>query len=88
LPKKGHTEEQIIAALKQHESGEKTADICRKLSISQATFYLWKKQFAGLGVQELRELRQLRDENGRLKRLVADLSLDRQIRQEIVQKKL
>jgi putative transposase len=88
LPKKGHTEEQIIAALKQYESGEKTADICRKLSISQATFYIWKKQYAGLGVQELRELRQLRDENGRLKQLVADLSLDRQILQQIVSKKL
>jgi putative transposase len=88
MPKKGDTEEQIIAALKQQESGEKTSDICRKLGISQATFYLWKKQYAGLGVQELRELRQLRDENGRLKRLVADLLLDRQILQEIVSKKL
>ena len=88
MPKKGHSEEQIIAALKQQEGGEKTADICRKLAISQATFYLWKKQYAGLGVQELRELRQLRDENGRLKRLVADLSLDRQILQEIVSRKL
>lgn len=88
MPKKGHSEEQIIAALKQGESGEKTADVCRKLGISQATFYLWKKQYAGLGVQELRELRQLREENGRLKRLVADLSLDRQILQEIVSKKL
>lgn len=88
MPKKGHTEEQIIAALKRQESGEKTTDICRKLGISQATFYLWKKQYAGLGVQELRELRQLRDENGRLKKLVADLSLDRQILQEIVSKKL
>ena len=88
MPKKGHSEEQIIAALKQSEGGEKTADICRKLGISQATFYLWKKQYAGLGVHELRELRQLRDENGRLKRLVADLSLDRQILQEIVSKKL
>jgi putative transposase len=88
LPKKGHTEEDIIAALKQHESGEKAADICRKLGISQATFYLWKKQYAGLGVQELRELRQLREENSRLKRLVADLAVDRQILQEIVGKKL
>ena len=88
MPKKGHTEEQIITALKQYEGGEKTADICRKLAISQATFYMWKKQYAGLGVQELRELRQLREENGRLKRLVADLSLDRQILQEIVSKKL
>jgi putative transposase len=88
MPKKGHSEEQIISALKQYEGGEKTVDICRKLAISQATFYMWKKQYAGLGVQELRELRQLRDENGRLKRLVADLSLDRQILQEIVSKKL
>ena len=88
MPKKGHTEEQIITALKQYEGGEKTADICRKLGISQATFYMWKKQYAGLGVQELRELRQLREENNRLKRLVADLSLDRQILQEIVSKKL
>ena len=88
MPKKGHTEEQIIAALKQYESGEKVADICRKLGVSQASFYTWKKQYAGMGVQELRELRQLREENGRLKRLVADLSLDRQILQEIVSKKL
>ena len=88
MPKKGHTEEDIIAALKQHESGEKAADICRKLGISQTTFYLWKKQYAGLGVQELRELRQLREENSRLKRLVADLAVDRQILQEIVGKKL
>jgi putative transposase len=88
MPKRSHTDEQIIAALQQQESGEKTADICRKLAVSQATFYQWKKQYAGLGVQELRELRQLREENGRLKRLVADLSLDRQILQEIVSKKL
>jgi putative transposase len=88
MPKKGHSEEQIIAALKQYESGEKVADICRKLGVSQAAFYTWKKQYSGMGVQELRELRQLRDENIRLKRLVADLSLDRQILQEIVSKKL
>jgi len=88
MPKKGHTEEQIIGALKQYESGEKVAEICRKLGVSQASFYTWKKQYAGMGFQELRELRQLRDENSRLKRLVADLSLDRQILQEIVSKKL
>jgi len=88
MPKKGHTEEQIIGALKQYESGEKVADICRRLGVSQASFYTWKKQYAGMGVQELHELRQLRDENSRLKRLVADLSLDRQILQEIVSKKL
>jgi putative transposase len=88
MPKKGHSEEQIITALKQYESGEKVPDICRKLGVSQAAFYTWKKQYAGMGVQELREMLQLREENGRLKRLVADLSLDRQILQEIVSKKL
>jgi putative transposase len=88
MPKKGHTEQEIIAALKQHEAGAKTDEICRKLGISQGTFYLWKKQYAGLALAELRELRQLREENGRLKRLVADLTLDRQILQEIVAKKL
>ena len=88
MPTKGHTEEQIVAVLRQVEAGERVADICRKVGISQATYYLWKRQYAGLGVSELRELRQLREENGRLKRLVADLSVDRQILQEIVSKKL
>ena len=64
------------------------AEICRRLGISQATYFVWKKKYAGLGVSELRELRQLREENGKLKRLVADLSLDRHILQEIVAKKL
>jgi putative transposase len=77
-----------LAGLAQYEGGEKTTDICRKLGVSQATFYVWKKQYAGLGVQELHELRSLREENGRLKRIVADLTLDRQILQEIVSKKL
>ena len=88
MPKKAHTEEQIVAVLRQGEAGEKVADICRKVGISEGTYYAWKKQYAGLGISELRELRQLREENGRLKRLVADLSLDRQILQEIVSKKL
>jgi putative transposase len=86
--KKDHTEEQILAVLQQGEVGQKVADICRKVGISEAIYYAWKKQYAGLGVSELRELRQLREENGRLNRLVADLSLDRQILQEIVSKKL
>ena len=85
MPRKAHTEEQIVAVLRQGEAGEKVADICRKVGISEGTYYAWKKQYAGLGINELRELR---DENGRLKRLVADLSLDRQILQEIVSKKL
>ena len=64
------------------------AEICREHGISEATYYIWKKKYSGLGLNELRELRQLREENGKLKRLVADLSLDRHILQEIVQKKL
>ena len=63
-------------------------EICRKHGISQQSFYLWKKKYAALGLQELRELRQLRDENAKLKRLVADLSLDRHVLQEIIAKKL
>jgi putative transposase len=88
MPNKGHTEEQIVAVLRQVEAGARVAEICRKVGISQATYYLWKRQYSGVGVSELRELRQLREENGRLKRLVADLSMDRQILQEIVSKKL
>jgi putative transposase len=88
MPKKGHTEEQIVAVLRQVEAGARVEEVCRKTGISEATYYLWKRQYSGVGVSELRELRQLRDENGRLKRLVADLSLDRQILQEIVSKKL
>lgn len=88
MPREGRTEEQLLNALQQAEAGEKVGEICRKLGVSQATYYAWKRQYAGLGVQELRELRQLREENTQLKRLVADLSLDRQILQEIVSKKL
>ena len=80
--------EQIVAVLRQVEAGARVAEICCKVGISQATYYLWKRQYSGVGVSELRELRQLREENGRLKRLVADLSMDRQILQEIVSKKL
>ncbi len=87
MPRKGHSEEQIMHALAQAEGGEKVAEICRKIGVSEATYYTWKKKYAGLGLPELRELRQLRDENSKLKRLVADLSLDRHILQEIVAKK-
>jgi putative transposase len=88
MPRKGYTEEQILQALRQAEGGEKATEICRKLGISEQTFYTWKRKYAGLGLSELRELRQLRDENGKLKKLVADLSLDRHMLQEIVRKKL
>ena len=86
MPKKGHGEEQILRALRQAESGTTVREICREYGISEARFYIWKKKYAGLGLSELRELRQLREENGKLKRLVADLSLDRHILQEICKK--
>jgi putative transposase len=73
------SEEQVMFGLRQHEAGTPVADICRQLGVSEATFYIWKKKYAHLGVTELRELRQLREENTRRKRLVADLTLDKQI---------
>lgn len=86
MPRKGRSNEEIVHALQQVEAGEKVTEICRRLGVSEQTFYRWKKQFAGLGVQELRELRSLRDENRKLKQVVADLTLDRHILQEIVRK--
>jgi len=68
------SEEQITYALRQHEAGTPVEDVCRQLGVSQAKFYVWKKKYAPMGVSELRELRQLREENPRLKRLVADLN--------------
>jgi putative transposase len=88
MAKRGHSEEEILRVLREAEAGETVVEICRKYGISQQSFYLWKKKYAGFGLSELRELRQLRDENGKLKRLVADLSLDRHILQEIIAKKL
>jgi putative transposase len=82
------TEEQIAFALKQAETGTRVAEVCRKMGISEATFYNWKKRYGGLGVSELRRLKQLEEENARLKRLVADLSLDKEMLQEVVRKKL
>lgn len=77
MKKSKFTEEQIAFALKQAESGTSVDEICRKMGISQATFYAWRKKFGGLGVAELRRLRQLEEENRKLKQLVADLSLDK-----------
>jgi putative transposase len=87
MPRKGHTEEQIIYALRQAEAGKKVGDICRELGVSPQAFYSWKRRYAGLGLSELRELRQLRDENRKLKTLVADLTLDKHILQEVLSKK-
>jgi putative transposase len=81
------TDEQIAMALRQAEAGTPVGDICRKLGVSEQTFYRWKKRFGALGVSELRELRQLRDENRKLKGVVADLTLDKAILHEALRKK-
>ena len=88
MRKSKFTDEQIAYALHQAEVGTAPLEICRKLGISEQTFYRWKKKYGGVGVSELRELRQLREENRRLKRMVADLSLDKQMLREVVEKKL
>ena len=88
MARKGHTEEEILRVLREAAAGETVVEVCRKRGISQQSFYLWKKQYAGLGLSKLRELRQLREESGKLKRLVADLSLDGHILQEIVSKQI
>lgn len=80
-------EEQIAYALRLAESGTPVGDVCRQTGVSEATFYVWKKKYAQLGVAELRQFRQLTDENARLKRLVADLTLDKHIGQEVIKKR-
>ena len=82
------SEEQIAYALRQAESGTSVADVSRQLGVSEATFYLWKKKYAHLGVSELRRLRQVEDENRRLKQLVADLTLDKHMLAEALRKKV
>lgn len=86
--KKRHSEEEIIYALKRIEAGSKGVDVCRELGISEQILYNWKRKYEGMGVGELRRLKQLEDENRRLKGLVADLTLDKHILQEVVRKKL
>lgn len=88
MKKPRYTEQQIAQALRQAELGTPAGEICRKLGVSEATFYLWKKRYAGMGVAELRRVKQLEDENRRLKQVVADLTLDKQILQEVLQKKV
>lgn len=88
MKKSKFTEAQIIFALKQSENGISVQEICRKMGITDQTFYNWKKKYAGLGVSELRKLKQLEEENSKLKRIVADLTLDKQMLQDVLQKKL
>ena len=87
MKRKRFSVEQIVAVLKQAELGMAVSDLTRQMGISEQTFYRWKTQYAGLQSDQVRELKQLQDENTRLKKLVADLSLDKAILQDINQKK-
>jgi putative transposase len=80
--------EQIVGVLKQAEVGVPVAELIRKVGISEQTFYRWKKQYTGLEVDQVRQLKQLQEENARLKRLVADLTLDKVMLQDVLGKKL
>ena len=80
------TTKEIAQALREVDEGESAVEVCRKLGVSEQTFYRWKRQFAGMGVVELRRLRQVEEENRKLKQLVADLSLDKHILQEALRK--
>jgi len=87
MKKSKFTEEQIAFALRQAEAGTRVAEVCRKMGLSEQTYFRWKKKYGGLGVSELRRLRQLEEENRQLKRLVADLTLDKQMLQDVLSKK-
>lgn len=82
-----YSPEQVAFAMRQAESGTPVPEICRKMGIAEQTFYRWKKKYAGMGVAEVRRLRILEEENRKLKQLVADLSLDKQMLQDVLRKK-
>ena len=88
MKKSRFSDEQIAYVLRMADGGTPVVEVCRQIGMSEATFYTWKKKYGELGVSELRKLRQLEDENVRLRRIVADLTLDKQILQEVVKKKL
>jgi len=88
MKKSKFTEEQIMFALKQGDAGQPISDVCRQMGISEAKDYVWNKKYANIGLFDVRELRQLRDENARLNRLVDDLVPDRQVLQEVIKKKI
>ncbi len=87
MKRKRYSGEQIVAAVQQHEMGTTVSDVCRKLGIAEGTFYRWKKDYGGMEPNQVRELKQLRDENERLKKLVADLSLDKAMLQDVNSRK-
>ena len=85
--KKRYTDQQIAYALREAETGATVAEICRKMGISEQTFYNWKKKYSGMGIPEIRRLKALEEENRQLKKLVADLSLDKHMLQDVLSKK-
>ena len=85
--KKRYSEEQIISAIKQHESGKKVDDICRDYGISQGTFYNWRSKFAGMEVNEAKRLRELESENAKLKKLLAEKLLENEAMKDVLSKK-
>ena len=87
MKRKRHTEEQIIAILKEHEAGAKTADVCRKHGVSEATFYNWKAKYGGLEVSEAKRPKAMESENARLKKLLADAMLDNAALKDLLAKK-
>jgi putative transposase len=87
MKRKRFSEEQIAFALRQADSGTTIEEICRKMGVSEPTFYRWKKVYAGMGVTKIRRLKQLEDENAKLKRVVADLTLDKAMLQDVLRKK-
>lgn len=88
MKKSRYSEHQIIQILKEAQAGKKTSDVCREYGISSATFYNWKSKYGGMEVSDVKRLRELEEENRRLKKMFAELSLDHQILKEIVEKKL
>jgi putative transposase len=86
MKKSRHSEEKIIAAVKQMEGGRKTAEVARELGVSAATLYAWKSKYGGMQVSDAKKLRQLEDENRRLKHMVADLSLDKEAMKAVIAK--
>lgn len=87
MKRKRFSEEQIIGVLKEHEAGAKTADLCRKYGLSEATFYNWKNKFGGMDVSEAKRLKALEGENAKLKRLLADAMLDNAALKDLLSKK-
>ena len=87
MRKSRYSDQQIALSLQQVEHGAMVGEVCRKLGISEQTFYRWKKKFGGMAPSEIKKLKQLEDENRRLKQLVADLTLDKQMLREVLRKK-